>query len=110
MKSPAAVRQLFKTVLQQVCHFKVDVIAGDANAAAYKQYKNQEYQDLYDSSVAVMLRQMHREVNTGHPFGIKLHIDYSTNNHPPHLHAADDPDCCFYGYSFMGGPVGPRII
>ena len=34
MKSTAAVRQFFKTVLQQVCHFKVDVIAGDANAAA----------------------------------------------------------------------------
>ena len=26
----------FKTVLQQVCRFKIDVIAGDANAAAYK--------------------------------------------------------------------------
>ena len=44
-----------KTVLQQVYHFKVDVIAGDANAAAYKYSQNQEYQDLYDSSVAVML-------------------------------------------------------
>ena len=34
MKSPLRVRQSFKTVLQQVHHFKVDVIAGDANAAA----------------------------------------------------------------------------
>ena len=34
MKSPLCVRQFFKTVLQQVHHFKVDVIAGDANAAA----------------------------------------------------------------------------
>ena len=42
MKSPAAVRQFFKTVLQQVCHFKVDVITGDANAAVCKNYKNQE--------------------------------------------------------------------
>ena len=49
MNSPAAVRDFFKTVLQQVCHFKVDVIAGDANTAAYKHYKSQEYQDLYDS-------------------------------------------------------------
>ena len=48
MKSLAAVRQLFKTVLQQVCHFKVVVIAGDANAAAYKYYKSQEYQDLHN--------------------------------------------------------------
>ena len=28
--------EIFLTVLQQVCHLKVDVIAGDANAAAYK--------------------------------------------------------------------------
>ena len=58
-----------------MCHFKVDVIAWDANAAAYKYYKNQEHQDLYDSSVAVMQREMQREVNTGHPFESKLHID-----------------------------------
>ena len=66
MKLLAAVRELFKTVLQQMCHFKVDIIAGDANAAAYKCYKHQEYQELYDSSVAVMHREMQREVNTGH--------------------------------------------
>ena len=41
MISPATVRQFFKTVLQQMCRFKVDVIEGDANAAAYKYYKNQ---------------------------------------------------------------------
>ena len=29
-----------------------------------------------------MLREMQREVNTGQPFENKLHIDYSTNNHP----------------------------
>ena len=46
----------------------VDVIAGDANAAAYIYYKSQEYPDLYNSSVAVMLREMQREVKTGHPF------------------------------------------
>ena len=34
MKSPLRVRQFFETVLQQVQNFKVDVIAGDANAAA----------------------------------------------------------------------------
>ena len=41
MKSPAAAPEFFKTVLQQVCHFKVDVIAGDADTAAYKYCKNQ---------------------------------------------------------------------
>ena len=79
MKPPYRVRQFFRTVLQQVHHFKVDVIAGDANAAAYKYYKKQEYQDLYNSSVAVMLREMQREVNTGRPFESRLHVDYYTN-------------------------------
>ena len=46
MESAAAVLQFSKTVLQQVCHFKVDVIARDANAAAYKYHKSPEYQDL----------------------------------------------------------------
>ena len=39
MNSPGAVREFLGTVLQHVCHLKVDVIAGDANAAAYKYYK-----------------------------------------------------------------------
>ena len=60
MNSPAAVREFFKTVLQQVYHFKVDVIAGDVNAAAYKNYRNQGYKDLHNSSVAIMLREMQR--------------------------------------------------
>ena len=42
-----------------------------------------------------MPREMQRAVNTGHPFESKLHIDFSTNDHPPQLHAADDLDCCF---------------
>ena len=50
MNAPYHDRQFFKTVLQQVYHFEVDVIAGDANAAAYKYYKKQEYQDLHKSS------------------------------------------------------------
>ena len=41
--------------------------------------QNQECQDLYDSALAVMLREMQRAVNMGHPFESKLHIDYSTN-------------------------------
>ena len=48
-------------------NFKVDVIAGDANSAAYKYFRRQEPQDLYNSSVAVMLREMQREVNEGRP-------------------------------------------
>ena len=68
MNALAAVRQCFKIVLQQVCHFNVDVIAGDANAAAYKYDQLQEFQDLHNSSVDIMLREMQREVNTEHPF------------------------------------------
>ena len=110
IKSPAGARHFLKTVLQQVCHFKVDVIAGDANAALYKYYRSQEYQDLYDSSVAVMPREVQREVNTGHPFESKLHIDYSANNHPPQRHAADDLDCWFMAILSWRKPVAPRIM
>ena len=35
MNSPSAVRELFGTVLQQVCHFKVDMIVGNANARCF---------------------------------------------------------------------------
>ena len=76
-------------------HFKVDVIAGDANAAAYKYFSEQEYQDLHNSSVAIMLREMQREVNTGRPFERRLHIDYYTNSHFSQLISANDLDCCF---------------
>ena len=91
----AAVREFFGTVFRQVCHLLVDVIAGGANAAAYKNNTKQEYHDLYSSSVATMLREMQREVNKGLPLENRLHIDCSTNNHPTQLHAANDIDCCF---------------
>ena len=87
-----------------------DVIARDANAAAYKYYKKQERQDLHDSSVAVMLREMQREVNTGHPIERKLHMDYSTNSHPTQLHGANDTDCSFMAIHPWGKPAGPRIM
>ena len=80
MNAPAAARHSFETVLKQVCHFKVDVIAGDANAAAYRYYRHQEYQDLHNSSVSIMLREMQREVNRGRPFVSRLHVGYSTEN------------------------------
>ena len=81
MKAPATVRRFFGTVLQQEHRFKVDVMAGEANAAAYKYYKKLEYHDFYNSSVAVILREMQREVNTARPFDSRLRIDYYTNNH-----------------------------
>ena len=68
MTAPGSVRKIFKTVLQPVYNFEVDVIAGDANLAAYKFYKRQDYQDLHNSSVAVMLRELQREGNRGRPF------------------------------------------
>ena len=38
-------------VFKKVQHYRVDVFGGDANAAADKYHKKQEYQDLYNSSV-----------------------------------------------------------
>ena len=76
-------------------YFKVDVIAGDANAAANKYYKKQECQDLHNSSVAVMLREIHRAVNAVRTFESRIHVDYSTNNHSSQLTSAGDLDCCF---------------
>ena len=69
MNSPAAVREFFGTVLQQACHFKVDV-----------------------------------------PFEKKLHIDYSTRNHPTQLHAVNDIDCCFMATLSLGKPARLRIM
>ena len=109
MKSPAAVREFFGTMLQQMCHFKVDVIAGETNAAAYK-YHKKEYQDLHISSVAIMLREMQREVNMGLPFENRLHFDYSTNYHPTQLHAANDINCCFMAVLSWRKPAGSRIM
>ena len=95
MKAPYRVRQFFGTVHQKVHHFKVDVIPGDANGAAYKYYEKQEYQDLYNSSVAVMLREMQREVNTGRPFETRYHIDFFTYDHFSQFRSASDLDRFF---------------
>ena len=79
-----SVRKFFKKVFQHVYNFKVDVIAGDANAAAYKYYKNQKCQDLYNSSVAIMLREIQREVDGG-PFEDRLCIDYNKKTFIPSM-------------------------
>ena len=110
MKEPSRVRQFLGTVLQQVHRFKVDVIAGDANAAAYKYYKKQEHQDLYDSSVAVLTREMQREDHTGRPFESRLHIDYYTNDQYSQIRSASDLDCCFMAILSWRKPLGPRIM
>ena len=57
-----------------------------------------------------MLREIQREVNMGFPFEGKLHIDYSTNNHPTQLHTANDIDCCSMAILSWGEPAGPRIM
>ena len=110
MKPPYHFRQLFKTVLQHVHNNRVDVIAGDANAAPCKYYKKQEEQDLHNSSVAVMLREMQREVNTGRRYDSRLHIDYHTNSHFSQLCSADDPDCCFMAFLSWRKPPRSRIM
>ena len=76
-------------------NFKVDVIAGDANSAACEYLRKHEYRDLYNSSVAVMLREIQREVDEGRPFEDRLYIDYYNSNHFVHISSASDLDCCF---------------
>ena len=110
MKAPYHVRQFFASVLKKVQHHKLDVIAGDTNAAAYKYYKKQGYQELYNSSVAVMLRGMQREVNMDRPFESRLHIDYSTNNHRSQLRSTNYPACCFMAFLSLRKPPGPRTM
>ena len=110
MKTPHNVLQFFAKVLKKVQHYKVDVIAGDAIAASYQDYKRQEYQDLYNSSVAVMFREMQREINMGRPFESRLHIGNSTNHNHSQLRSADDFDgCCVASLSWRK-PPGPRIM
>ena len=55
------------------------------------------HQDLHNSSVAVMLRDMPREVNTGRTSESGRHIDYFTNNHS-FSGSASDLDCCFMAF------------
>ena len=110
MEAPYRVRHFFAKVLKKVQHYRVDAIAGDANEAAYEYYKRQEYQNLYNFSVAVMLREMEREVDMDRPFESKLHIDYSTNNHHSQLRSTDYLDCCFIAILSCGKPPRPRIM
>ena len=56
-------------------NFKVDVIAGDANSATCEHLRIHEYRDLYNFSVAVILREIKREVDEGSPFEDRLRID-----------------------------------
>ena len=110
MKAPSRVRQFFKTVLQKVRHFKVDVIAGDANAAAYKFDRKQEYQDLHNSSVAIMLRETQHEVNMGHPFESRLNIDDKTNIHFSQLRSVVILIVTLWLFSHGEKPLGTRIM
>ena len=72
VKTPCRLRQFLKTLLQKVQHYKVHVIAGDANAATRRQR-------LYNSSVAVMLREMQRKVTT---WDAHLKADFILNIKP----------------------------
>ena len=110
MRAPNRVRQFFAKVLKEIQHYRVDVVAGNANAAAYKYYERQEYRDLYISSVAAMLREMQREVNMNRPFESRLGFDYSTNNHFSQLRSTDHPDRYFVAILLWRNPPGPRIM
>ena len=57
LRVPHRVRQVFAQALKKVHHHRVDVVVGDATAAAYRYYKKQEYQALYNSCITVTLRE-----------------------------------------------------
>ena len=109
MNAPVSVRKFSKKVLQQVYNCKVDVIAGDANAAACKYFRNKKYKDLYSSSVAIMLRELQHEVNEGRPIANKLCIDYYHNNQSLHLSSENDLDCYFMAILSRRKPPGSKI-
>ena len=48
--------------VKKVQHYRVDVIVGDTTAAAYMYYKRQEYQALYNSSIAVTSRENSKKI------------------------------------------------
>ena len=82
MNAPVSVQQIIKTVLQQVHHFEVDVIAGDANAAAYKYNKRQENQESAQFlSCHYGKREMRRDVNTGRHLKAGFTLIILSNNH-----------------------------
>ena len=88
MNSLAGCRDFFITVFQQVYH----IIGG----ATCKYYKRQEHQDLHNSSVAVMQKEVRdaKSIRDTH-LNAGFILIFSTNNHPTQHHAANDVDCCF---------------
>ena len=95
MKSPLRVRQFFsKCATPRSMSLLEMPMRQHTNTS-----KKHQYQDLYNSSVAVMLRQMQREFNTGRPFESRRHIDYFTKNHFSQLSSASDLDLLLHGSS-----------
>ena len=72
--------------------------------------KNQGYRDLCNSSVAVILREVQREVDGRRPFEDRLCIDYYISNHFVHTSTASDLDCCFMAILSRWKPPGPRMM
>ena len=85
-------------------------MSGDADAAAYKYYGRREYQDLHNSSFAIMLIELQREVHTKPPCENRLRTNYSPNIPSSQLNSASDLDCCFMAVLSWRKPAGPRIM
>ena len=64
LRAPHRVRQVFAQALKKVQHHRVDVVVGDATAAAYRYYKRQEYQALYNSSICRHVKRKFNENST----------------------------------------------
>ena len=61
-------------------------------------------------SVAVMLRVMQREVNTGHRYECRLHLLIITQKSFSQFRSASDLDCCFVAIPSWRKSPGPRIM
>ena len=70
--------------------------------------KKQQYQDVYNYSVAIMLREMQREGNEERPLETRLDIDSYTNNHFSQLCSASDLDLVLHGHSHVETHLDPE--
>ena len=89
-----SVREIFKTALQQVYNFKVDVIVGDVNATSTILQKA----GVPRSAQFFSCRKMGRL------------FESNTNNHLSSFPSAADLDCCFMAFLSRRKPLGPRIM
>ena len=79
--------------LQLCIDYRVDILCGDANQAAFKYYNHQAFHDIPNSMVVSLVRDMVATVNKDLAYPQRLSMKFMTNNHEENF-VNDDPDCC----------------